>query len=150
MLVNPRKRKGGRKRGKKAGVLGLSGAKGALKGVTGYEIAAGAAGAVVTLVVPKMAPYGWTSGLKGVVTSAIVTVATGAVTYAVTKNMAYSKAVVLGGGIITALRLLKVATRAAGVRPIGLEGAGDAGIPEEELLGLEGIDAYTPDEVKVV
>ncbi len=63
MLVNPRKRKktGGRKRGRKAGMLSLTGAKGALKGATGYEIAAGAAGAVVTLVVPKMAPRGWTS-----------------------------------------------------------------------------------------
>jgi len=146
MLVNPRKTS-------KRSMLGKLGMGGKLtRGVTIYDAATGAAGAVVVLVLPKMAPSGWGYGIKGVMTSALVTVAAGAVTYMATKNNRYAYAVVLGGAIITGLRALKVITKTAGVRPIGLEGAEMAGlgqIPEEELL--TGIDAYRSDDsVKVL
>lgn len=149
MLVNPRR---GRRGGSKKGMLSLGGVKGLARGVTVTDVAAGAAGAVVTLVLPKMAPAGWSYGVKGVVSSAVATVAAGALTYMATKNNKYAAAVVLGGGIITALRALKVITRGVGVRPVGLDGLGEYNnVPEEELLsGLGDMSAYTSDEVKVL
>lgn len=145
MLVNPRKNR-------KSLTSMVGGVKKYTHGVTIYDAATGAVGAVAVLVLPKMAPAGWGYGIKGVITSAAVTLAAGAVTYMATKNQRYAYAVVLGGAIITGLRALKVITKTAGGRPIGLEGAEMAGIgavPEEELL--TGIDAYRSDDaVKVL
>ncbi len=147
MLINPRT-----SRKPKKGMLGMGGKLINTHGVTVYDAATGAVGAVAVLVLPKMAPAGWGYGIKGVITSAAVTLAAGAVTYMATKNQRYAYAVVLGGAIITGLRALKVITKTAGVRPIGLEGAEISGlgaVPEEELL--TGIDAYRSDDmVKVL
>ena len=147
MLVNPRRGRKSRK-----GMMSLGGVKKMAHGVDIKDVGAGAVGAVATLVLPKMAPYGWGYGIKGVITSVVSTLAAGAVTYMATKSNKYAAAVILGGGIITALRALKVITKGVGVRPIGLEGTDMAQVPEEELLqGLSGIDAYTSGtQVKVV
>lgn len=148
MLVNPR-RKGRRSKN----MLSLGGVKKMAHGVDIKDVGAGAVGAVATLVLPKMAPYGWGYGLKGVISSAVTTLVAGGVTYMATKSNKYAAAVILGGGIITALRALKVITRGVGVRPVGLEGVDTiAQVPEEELLqGLGNITAYTSrSDVKVV
>lgn len=149
MLINPRR--GRRHRNPRT--LSLGGVKKMAHGVDVKDVGAGAIGAVTVLVLPKMAPYGWGYGIKGVITSAVATLAAGAVTYMATKSNKYAAAVVLGGGIITALRALKVVTKGVGVRPIGLEGVDTiAQVPEEELLqGLGDMTAYTSrDHVKVV
>lgn len=153
MLVNPRHKKGGgKKKGK--GMLGLGGLLGK-ETVKFSDLAAGVLGGTAVLFLPNLVlPSDWVTDIKGVVSSAVTTIVVGAITYMTTKSTSYTKAVVMGGGIITGLKLLKIITEYAGMtNPVGLSGRA-----EVEMLGGSGysgtgITAFSQvvnDEVKVL